>query len=302
MSFCIRNLKTQPFPEDTKISSLSHIKAVPQNSRNRYVTDRITRLGSPCKKTSLCIRKKASYTLEAAIIIPLVAAFFVFILFFFRVLQVQTQVQEALEYASRKSASEASAVNSEMGLMASAEVYFLKGLHDYNLPERYVKGGKAGVSLLRSNVSDCYIDLQADYYIRLPVNFFTVKGIAVSQSSKSRKWTGDRDEGEEDDYVYVTETGTVYHRDRMCHYLDLSIRIVNFEDIKGLRNKGGHKYYACGECVAGKNTGGTVYITDYGTAYHASLSCSGLKRTIYLIPLSDVGGRGPCSKCGGTGP
>ena len=75
MSFCIRNLKTQPFPEDTKISSLSHIKAVPQNSRNRYVTDRITRLGFPCKKTSLCIRKKASYTLEAAIIIPLVAAF-----------------------------------------------------------------------------------------------------------------------------------------------------------------------------------------------------------------------------------
>jgi len=298
MSFCIRNPKTQPFPEDTKISSLSHMKAVPQSSRNRYVTNRIIRLRFPCKKTSLCIRKKASYTLEAAIIIPLVAAFFVFILFFFRVMQIQTQVQEALEYASRKSASEAGAVNSEMGLMASAEVYFLKGLHDYDLPERYVKGGKAGVSLFRSDVSGCYIDLQADYYIRLPVNFFTVKGVVISQSSKSRKLTGDRDEGQEDDYVYVTETGTVYHRDRMCHYLDLSIRTVNFAAIEGLRNKGGHKYYACGECVAGNNAGPTVYITDYGTAYHASLSCSGLKRTIYAVPLSEAVGKGACSRCG----
>lgn len=299
MSFCIRSRNTQSFPEHTRKSNFSYSHTIPQNSYNKYVSEQIIKQRLLRKKTSLRIRKKGSYTLEAAVVIPFIAAFFVAILFFFRVLQIETQVQEALDYASRKCAGEASVVDSEMGLIASAEAYFLKDLHDYSLPEQYVSGGKAGISLLRSDVSDCYVALQADYQIRLPINFFTVKGIWITQNSKSRKWTGDRDDGTEDDYVYVTETGSVYHRDRMCRYLDLSIQAVNSVDLEGLRNKGGHKYYACAECVAKNSTGGIVYITDYGTCYHASLSCSGLKRTIYMIPLSEVGGRGPCSKCGG---
>ena len=46
-----------------------------------------------CKKAFLHIRSKGSYTLEMAVVLPLVTAFMVSILFFFRVLQVQTQVQ-----------------------------------------------------------------------------------------------------------------------------------------------------------------------------------------------------------------
>lgn len=304
MSFCIRNQQShhiQSFPEYAKSSSPRNRQTVWQDSYNKFETWHVTDTRIPSKKTSLRIRKKASYTLEAAVIIPFVAAFFVAVLFFFRVLQIETQVQEALDYASRKSACEASITDSEPVLLASAKVYFLKGLKDYELPARYVTGGNVGISLSRSDLSDCYVDLQADYHIRLPVSFFTVKGIMISQSSKSRKWTGDKDDGQEEDYVYVTETGTVYHRDRMCSYLDLSIQTVNSSGLDGMRNKGGHKYYPCAECAAKNKVGSTVYITDYGTCYHTSLSCSGLKRTIYLIPLSEVGGRGPCSKCGGKG-
>lgn len=302
MSFCIRNCQNhhiQSFPEHTKSFNPRNKYTVLQPGYGQFDTEKITGKRFLRKKTSLCIRKKASYTLEAAIVIPFVAAFFVSVLFFFRVLQIETQVQEALDYASRKSACEASVVNSGPVLMASAEAYFLKGLQDYELPAHYVSGGKVGISLLRSDVSDCYINLQADYHIKLPINFFTVRGIMISQSSKSRKWTGDRDSGQEEDYVYVTETGTVYHRDRMCSYLDLSIQTVNSGNLEGLRNRGGHKYYPCAECAAKNKAGNTVYITDYGTCYHVSLSCSGLKRTIYMIPLSEVGGKGPCSKCGG---
>ena len=130
MSFCRRShkndnpLDVQSFPKqvnkEKKINEYD-IEAVPQNS----FSPKLRLFG---KKTSLCSRHKGSYTLEAAVIIPILAFFFVTILFFFRVLQVQTQVQEALDYAGRKTACVASSVSSEAGLFTSAEGYFRKEL------------------------------------------------------------------------------------------------------------------------------------------------------------------------------
>jgi hypothetical protein len=135
--------------------------------------------------------------------------------------------------------------------------------------------------------------------MKVPIGFFGWKGVVISQGSQVHKWTGDRDDREQTDYVYVTERGTVYHLDRKCNYLDLSIQTVNLANIASLRNKNGNIYYECSDCAARKTTSGIVYITNYGTCYHAKLSCSGLKRTISMIPLSEVGSRRPCSKCGG---
>ena len=96
--------------------------------------------------------------------------------------------------------------------------------------------------------------------------------------------------------VYVTETGLVYHRDYHCTHLELSIHMVLQSEIESLRNEGGGKYHPCQHCM--KGAGGGVYITDTGDRYHSSLSCSGLKRTIYAVPLSEVAGKGACSRCG----
>lgn len=241
---------------------------------------------------------KGSYTLEAAVIIPVAAVFFLTLLFFFRVLQIQTEVQEALNYASRKTACEASAVSSQTGLLVSAEAYFRKELGTYSLPEKYIRGGKHAITMAKSDLSGNYINLQVNYYIKIPISFFEVKGVGICQKSKSHKWIGDRTDGKQSDYVYVTKHGTVYHRSRKCHYLDLSIKSTDYAQISSMRNKNEHKYSACSGCVAKNHVAGKVYVTDYGTCYHSDLACSGLKRTIYLILLEETGGKRACGKCG----
>lgn len=286
-------LKLQTFPKQANIHKIINepIDSIPQN-------DIYKQKEHPCQKASLCSLWKGSYTLEAAVIVPVTAVFFITVLFFFRVLQVQTEVQEALNYASRKTACEASAVSSPAGLLLSAEAYFRKELGNYSLPEKYIRGGKHAITMAKSDLSGSYVDLQVNYYVKLPITFFEVKGIGICQKSKSHKWIGDRADGKQDDYVYVTKHGTVYHRSRKCHYLDLSISSAEYARIARMRNKNDHKYNACSECVAKNNLPQIVYVTDYGTCYHSNLSCSGLKRTIYLILLEETKGKRACGKCG----
>lgn len=117
-----------------------------------------------------------------------------------------------------------------------------------------------------------------------------------------RAWTGydvehraPGDSGEV--YVYITEGGSVYHVARNCTYLTLSIQVAGETEVEGLRNASGGKYGPCEKCA---RTGGTgiVYITKEGSSYHNTITCSGLKRTVRCVPLSEAGGRTPCSRCG----
>ena len=114
-----------------------------------------------------------------------------------------------------------------------------------------------------------------------------------------KEWKGNKKAGvgsEDDETVYITETGLVYHKDYHCTHLDLSIHMVQTSDISSMRNADGGKYYACEHCM--RNGGDGVYITDTGDRYHSSLSCSGLKRTVYAVPISEAVGKGACSRCG----
>ena len=245
--------------------------------------------------TPLCA---GSYTLEAAVVIPLVTGFWLFLLFFFRVLQAQTGVYSALSYSSRKTAAIASEMESATASLGTAEILFREKLAEQESACKYIEGGMWGISLLTSDCSGEFIDLKAYYRVKFPIGFFQIKGITIYQESKSKKWTGQpAEQDEEASYVYVTEYGEAYHRSKECNYLDLSIQSVKVAQIGGLRNRDEHKYYPCELCaeeIAGVED---VYITSYGASYHSSLSCGGLKRSIYVKRLSDVGFRHPCSKC-----
>lgn len=241
---------------------------------------------------------KGSYTLEAAIVLPLFTVFMVTILMFFRIMQVETQVQEALIYAGRMTAVECSTIDKKAVNIVTAEGLFRKEAKKYSGIGKYVQGGAIGITLSKSKVDGNYIELSAQYKVKFPVALIKVDGIKIVQRSINRKWTGKSIKGDDlDPYVYYTDTGTVYHLSSSCKYLDLSINAIKYGEIKGIRNKSGHKYYAC-SCAAAKITSNsTVYVTDYGTKYHSKLNCSSLKRTVHMERLSKVKNLKLCSKC-----
>ena len=122
------------------------------------------------------------------------------------------------------------------------------------------------------------------------------------ETMRIKAWTGYEAGGvgeEDDQIVYVTDTGVVYHKNPHCTHLDLSIHAAASSELNSLRNENGGKYHACEKCVHGSSMGGSVYITDQGDRYHNSLTCSGLKRTVYTARISEVPGKRACSKCGG---
>ena len=147
------------------------------------------------------------------------------------------------------------------------------------------------------------IDIVIDYRVHPVISLIGFKSFLVESRYYGHAWTGydisgGREAGETtEELVYVTEHGSVYHRDIGCKYLCPSVRNVPYNQVGKLRNKDRSKYYPCQDCGSGVS-GGNVFITDYGERYHSRVDCPGLKRNIYTIPISEVGGKAPCSGCG----
>ena len=142
------------------------------------------------------------------------------------------------------------------------------------------------------------------YGFRPPALLLPFPGITIRNSICVHAWTGSDGIGssgaaEPEEMVYVTETGHVFHLDPDCTYLHLSIHSVSGSSVAGLHNLYGDSYSPCEICSYHQAPGAYVYITDQGTRYHNQGSCSGLKRTVRLVRLSEASGYTPCTRCEG---
>ena len=258
--------------------------------------------------------KKASMTIEAAVVFSIFLIAVLNLLSVLEFIHLQSGMSTALHqvgkklsvygYAYDKSGLEleeyplSSAVFSYAYVKSNVEKYVGK---EY-LNNTVLKQGSSGIFYGNSKIMEKdRIDIIALYEVSGLYSFGGIKGIPMYSRFYGHVWNGYNVENQENAkdgemYVFVTKTGTVYHRNRNCTYLNPSVKAVNYGDLKEKRNENGAIYYACEKCVNMEKT--VVYITEQGTRYHTSLECSGLKRTIYSIRLSEVGGRSPCSKCG----
>lgn len=248
-----------------------------------------------------CTRISAVMTLEAAIIMPLLTFFFITILFFFRVMQGELAVQNSLDVTARQLAVYYANEDNRTAGIVAAKGLFAKEMSDYKEVSGYITGGSTGVSLLGSKFAGEEVSLRASYTVKLPLCVFWVCDFDMEQRADCRKWSGWKETaGEEsgDQWVYITQNGTVYHMTKSCTHLKLSIRSVAYGTVSTLRNENGGKYSRCELCVPKNLTTGQVYITNQGDRYHSDLNCSGLRRTILMVRLSEVGNRRKCSRCG----
>lgn len=262
-------------------------------------------------------RRRGSMTLEAAFALPFFLFAILNILFAVTIIGTQSRINAALHQVGNKLAFAGYACNATAGSVlpdglagaALTEGYARGQVVEYvgksYLEKSCVKGGVGGISFAGSSVmgEGDIIDLRVSYQVRPFAGLMGFDGFSVSQRYYGKAWTGYDASGSvsdlsgEDPMVYITETGTVYHLDRNCAYLNPKVEAVSVDGVAGRRNFSGAKYAPCGSCSA-VAAGNEVYITSFGDRYHSQINCPGLKRTIYTVPLSEVGARGRCSKCG----
>ncbi|MDE6686924.1 MAG: pilus assembly protein [Lachnospiraceae bacterium] len=270
-----------------------------------------------------------SMTLEAAILLPLFLFFMITILSLMDMLYFYGILEQRLHQIAKKMAvyapatglaaevlagnTEDNEINADSGDIGSiaatilGEQYvknnLINGLMQQELRSSGVVGKSEELNFLYSRImtEGDVIDLVVSYEIEPQNNFFFLPAYPVLNRCRVRAWTGyevasdnTNDAGER--IVYITETGTVFHLTKTCTYLDLSIRPVANGELDLYRNQSGGVYTACELCGDGETE--IYFITDYGECYHTSLTCSGLKRTITEVPISQVGDKSACSRCG----
>lgn len=270
------------------------------------------------KRVSLVIfRKKGSMTLEAAFALPFFMFAIINILFAVNIIGTQSRLNAALHQVGNKMAFSGYVYENTVGGIlpdslagvVMTSVYARGQILEYvggdYLEQSCVVGGAGGISMAGSSVMGAgdIIDLQVSYRVKPFSELMGFRGFTMRQRYYGKAWTGYdvtqyvSDMQQEDPMVYVTENGTVYHTDRNCTYLNPSVEAVSVESVSDRRNPSGGKYHPC-ELCDGDLAQGQVYITAQGNRYHSRIQCSGLKRTIYTVPLSEVQGKGACSKCG----
>ncbi len=255
-----------------------------------------------CAKALQRACHSGSFTVEAAFVLPLFLFAALVVLGLFPILKLQTEVNNALQYAARMKAAAYQDDGATLGtlLSKSEKTLFRSYMEEHGYEESVLAAGLDSISLAGSDLSGDYVTLVASYDAQLPISFWSFGSIPVKQCVSMKKWTGASggdEDGEGGSYVYVTPTGSVYHTSTDCPYLKLSIESVAVSDLGTIRNKSGGIYYPC-SCYNGNSI---AYITDYGTRYHSDLECSSLKRTIYKVSADAVEGLHACSKCGGSG-
>lgn len=279
---------------------------------------------------------QASMTVEAALVLPLFLFFFAQILYLFDMVRLQcsmltalhetgTQVSEYAYYlryggdAAKQGGMHSDilqsiAGGSEWTSLALSETYVrdnvARQLGKDWLANSCIEGGSGGISYLQSAIlsGDDIVELVADYRIKPFIPVFGIQNMSAQARYYGHAWVGYSGEWdgsgevnaeEEEQTVYITPTGVVYHEHADCTYLKPSVRTITAAELGSVRSQDGSKYYACERCKPA--AAGNVVITSEGNRYHSSAECTSIQRDIQAVSLTDIKKtRRACSKCSGT--
>ena len=262
--------------------------------------------------------EKGSITVEAAIVVPIFIFAIVNLLSIIDIIRLQSNVEMAMHQTGRKMAvyaytSKNFNENSSQIMNIIENISFtnsyvkeevLNGIGREYLKITPIIAGEKEIDFSKTEIrKDDRIDLVAEYHVKAIISLIGFYKIPLMNRCRMRAWTGyDNTKSDasmaSEEYVYITETGNVYHTDKECTHLKLTIHTTTIQEVANLRNENGNKYKIC-ELCGKEDSESKLYITEQGDRYHKNYSCSGLKRTIYTILLSETGGRALCQRCKG---
>lgn len=263
---------------------------------------------------------QAGMTLEAAVALPVFLYFFLNLLSVIELYRLQGTLLYALREVGQSLSVYAYAYDKlldpeeDSGIEALIEdaafsYLYVKGKveklagADY-LDNSLLTNGKEGIIYLDSSFMQegDIIDLVLSYQISPLVQPVGFEPAWFHSRYYGRGWTGYAVEGEEEaggktDYVYVAEHAEVYHTDRDCTHIRLTIKECYAWELSGLRNVYGSRYTACEKCMGSERD--KYYVATAGDCYHGSPDCSGLKRSISKISREEAERYyRRCSRCG----
>lgn len=266
---------------------------------NRLNFTVVSKADSLHKKITLrCMRhgryKKASLSLEAAIVMPIVVFMFMlgFQILLFGGLQLcvaYKTINTINSYSSYGYAERRYDGDNLKGMsylltapmyLACSDCIKVTGVEDFVITEE--------------KTEDEYEAVTVSYRYRIAAPFSSLYAFNVRQSFLYKPYYGiydkkkileneqGKNEENQEEYVYVTENGAVYHTSMNCSYIKSDVRQCFSCNIEYERNSNGRRYTACEKC--GESGYSEVYyITAYGKRYHTSMECSALTHNVVSI-------------------
>lgn len=297
------------------LSTKNIIKRTPSPTFKRVLCEPDSRVKKCCFKTSierismlasLGERRgiRASMTVEAAMLLPLVMFFFLHIMGFVEMLRLHGKLSFALwECGNQLTVYTAMSGELEENVPDMAVSYLYVGNRvkaflgkDY-LDNSPIVQGSQGLNYLSSSYEEDCIDIGVTYQVQPKLTLFRFPYMRMVNRYYGRAWTG-FDASEEVRYVYVTLYGEVWHATAECSYIFITVQEADRASIKALRNVSGSKYSACELCREAAATG-TVYYTNQGNRYHNTKDCASLTRYISAILWQEDLPYRACSRCVG---
>lgn len=269
------------------------------------------------RAVSFVFLKKAFISIETAVCLTLFMMAILSVLSFGTVMNQKMKLEPALRNTASKIAQDYSVYNyiaedktdfiSEylvkgVGIVAAKQL-FMDELGKERLDNSLIEGGNSGISFLYSDIVDDegYVDIIITYKMDLPFKLIPVPEIKMTQRCRIHSWAGVEvfgDGNEDEEYVYVTKNGSVYHVSLSCKHLNIQITKINKSEIGSVRNNSGGKYYACEICCQDDDES-IYYITKSGTAYHSSKDCPSITRDVRKVSITECAGMPVCKSCGG---
>lgn len=264
----------------------------------------------------------ASMTLEAAIVLPLVLFFFLNLGCAIEMIRLHSNLQLALWQIGRELSVYEYVVDSgeqpgeeeqennwwkKLGGIAVGIVYVKNRLIDLAgkeyLENSPLTKGTDSLLLAESEIfgDGDIMDIVVTYSVSPWSKLVGFSSFRMANRYYAHIWngyelSGETDKNQKEQMVYVTANSAVYHLYRDCTHLQLSVQPVAADEIEGRRNQNGGKYRPCDKCVGDSHTN-ILYITREGDCFHSDRQCSGLKRTVYSIKITDVEDLRLCSRC-----